>query len=187
MSDYSWAFSPNVYNFTTVDKIDAEVELEQVHNFLEKAGIKHWVSAGTLLGIYRDGKFLEDDTDIDFGIMGKDVKNIQDVIPWEFERSVFDETITDKTWQSFFTSPRNVAIDLMWFWEEGDNIVNKNDAGFWVKPKERMEEFGTLEFKGVKYPVPEPEWYLKHRFKDWETRIHKNGKMWWDFAGDFLK
>ena len=183
MKDYSWAFSPNVYNWITVDKIDAEVELEQAHNFLEKAGIRHWISSGTMLGIYRDGKFLEGDTDIDIGIRGEDVVNIQSAIPWKLRPSI----PIARTWQSVFTSPRNVAIDLMWFWEEGDNIVNKNDAGFWVKPKERMEEFGTLEFKGVKYPVPEPEWYLKHRFKDWETRIHKNGKMWWDFAGDFLK
>ena len=183
MRDYSHLFSPNVYNFKTVDKINAEIELEQVHNFLEKAGIRHWLSSGTMLGIYRDGKFLKGDTDIDFGIRGEDVVSIQDAVPWKLRPAIK----TERTWQSVFVSPRNIAIDLMWFWEDGDNIINRNDGGVWVKPKNKMDELGTLEFKGVKYPTPDPEWYLEKRFKDWKTRLPKKGKDWKEFAGEFLR
>ena len=170
-----------------VDKIDAEVELEQVHNFLEKAGIRHWVSAGTLLGIYRDGKFLEDDTDIDFGIIGEDIIDIQDVIPWEFERSNFDQIITDRTWQSFFTSPRNVAIDLKWFWEDGANLISKNNKGAWVKPKDKMDKLESVKFKGIEYPCPPLKWYLEHRFETWKTRLPKEEKHWSEFSGKMLR
>ena len=185
MSDYSWAFSPNVYNFNTVDKVDAEVELEQVHNFLDKAGIRHWLSSGTMLGIYRDNDFLEGDTDIDFGIRGEDVISIQDAIPWKLRPAIK----TERIWQSVFVSPRNIAIDLMWFWEDGDNIINKNDGGTWVKPKEKMKYLQEIEFKGVVYPMPDPEWYLENRFRDWKTRLPKEGKNWWSFVAKngFLK
>ena len=183
MTDYSHLFSPNVYNFITVDKIDAEVELEQICGFLKKAGIRHWLSSGTMLGLYRDGKFLEDDTDIDIGIRGEDVINIQRAVPWELRPLIK----TTKTWQSVFTSPRNVAIDLMWFWEDGDNIINKNDKGTWVKPKDKMAKLESIKFKGVDYPCPSPKWYLGHRFKDWKTRIPKEGRDYDFFAGDFLE
>ena len=162
----------------TVDKIDAEVELEQVHNFLDRAGIRHWLSAGTLLGIYRDGKFLEQDTDIDFVIHGEDVESIQDAIPWRLR----PEIKTERTWKSVFISPRNVLIDLLWFWEDGDNIINRNSGGTWVIPKNKVEKLESINFKGVDYPCPSPEWYLENRFKDWKTRIPKNGREWGYFV-----
>ena len=168
MTLFSKHFSPDVYDFITVDKIDAEVELEQVCGFLKEAGIRHWLSAGTYLGIHRDGKFLEGDTDIDIGIRGEDVKeSIGSAIPWAQR----PEIALAKTRQSIFRSPRNVAIDLAWYWEEGDNIVNETSYGRFVKPKKKMDNLTEIEFKGVKYPCPDPKWYFKERYIDWETRI----------------
>lgn len=43
--------------------------LREVLTFLSSSGITHWVDAGTLLGIVRDGCFIEGDTDIDIGIL----------------------------------------------------------------------------------------------------------------------
>lgn len=183
MSDYSWAFSPNVYNFITVDKIDAEKELEQVHNFLDKAGIRHWVSSGTMLGMYRDGKFLEGDTDIDIGIRGEDVVSIQDAIPWKLRPYIQ----IAGNWQSVFTSPRNIAIDITWFWEDGDNIINQNEAGTWVKPKEKMNKLEKINFKGVDYPCPPIKWYLENRFVTWKKRLPRDGRDWWLYAGELLR
>ncbi|WP_290917597.1 LicD family protein [Halodesulfovibrio sp.] len=45
------------------------VALKDVLTFLSSCGITHWVDAGTLLGIVRDGCFIEGDTDIDIGIL----------------------------------------------------------------------------------------------------------------------
>ena len=169
-----------VYDYITVDKIDAERELGQVCGFLKKANIRHWLSSGTLLGIYRDGKFLEGDTDIDIGIRGEDVDDIRAVVPWECRAIIREGNI----WQSVFKSPRSIAIDLMWFWEDGDKIINRNTGGYWGKPKFKIE---SVEFKGVKYPCPPPEWYLEGRFKTWKTRLPKEGKDWTEFAGKFLE
>jgi hypothetical protein len=173
----------DVRNCVTVDTIDAEVELEQVCNFLKEAGIRHWLSAGTFLGIYRDGKFLEGDSDIDIGIRGEDVGNIQSTIPW-----IMRPTIKlAKPCQSVFRSPRYIAIDLAWFWEDGDNIVNENRCGRLVKPKEKMNNLERIKFKGVEYPCPPKEWYVENRYKNWKKRMPKENHSWEYFAGGMLE
>ena len=105
MSDYSREFSP-------VDKIDAEKELKEACDALKKQGIKHWLSSGTLLGIYRDGKFLKDDTDIDIGIMTNEIPVLKGY-ELEIVRSFGD------IMQTVYRSPRNIAIDLMWLDMQG--------------------------------------------------------------------
>ncbi len=162
-----------------VDSVDAEVELKEVCEALRKQGIKHWLSSGTLLGIYRDGKFIDGDTDIDIGIMSDKVPIIDG---YELKiMKIFGEVM-----QTVYRSPRNIAIDLMWFYEKGDNIINKNNGGTWVKPKEGFKDLTNIEFKGYRYPCPEPEWYLPKRFKDWKTPMAKEGRNWGFFAGEFL-
>ena len=162
------------------EQLDAEVELEQVCGFLKDAGIRHWLSGGTMLGIYRDGKFIELDTDIDIGIRGEDVRDIKSVIPWEMWTS------KNPPWQTSFSSPRDIPIDLTWFWKDGDNIINKNTHGTWVKPKDKMENLTAVYFKGVEYPCADPVWYLEHRYREWKIRKPKKVMDWLEFAGDFL-
>ncbi len=165
-----------VYDYNTVDSMDSERELEEVCNFLKKKGIRHWLSSGTLLGIHRDGKFLKGDTDLDIGIRGEDAESWLPEIPGYELR--YTKWYKDKIFQTVFRSHRSIAIDLMWFWEDGDKIVNKNSGGTWVKPKDKFEHLSEITFKEVTYPCPEPEWYLKNRFIDWETPMPKDGREW---------
>ena len=44
----------------------------EVMDVIEKHHVKTWVDQGSLLGTYRDGKFIDYDSDIDFGIFMKD-------------------------------------------------------------------------------------------------------------------
>ena len=64
-----------------VSDINAEVELKEICEFLEKYDIKYWISAGTLLGIYRDNDFLKDDTDIDIEITSDDKETLLSYLP----------------------------------------------------------------------------------------------------------
>lgn len=165
--------------FRNVDTINAEVELHEVCEVLRRRGIKHWLSSGTLLGIYRDRRFLKDDTDIDIGIMCDKVPIIDG-----YELEII--RIFGKVMQTVYRSPRDIAVDLMWFYEKGEDIINKNNGGTWVKPKERFKNLDKIEFKGEFYSCPNPVWYLSKRFKDWETPIAREGKNWGAFAGSFL-
>lgn len=164
--------------FRNVDAIDTEIELQEVCEALRKQGIKHWLSSGTLLGIYRDGGFLKDDTDIDIGIMSTKLP----ILDYKLETI----RIFGKVMQTVYRSPRDIAVDLMWFYEEGENIINKNNGGMWVKPKERFKNLDKIEFKGEFYSCPNPVWYLSRRFKDWKTPMAREGKNWGAFAGDLL-
>lgn len=50
----------------------ADEVLEEGIKILNNLGLFCWISAGTALAIYRDGKLIEADTDIDVAIYGKD-------------------------------------------------------------------------------------------------------------------
>lgn len=52
--------------------------LLQAKKALDAAGIFFWLDFGTLLGVYRDGKLIKNDLDIDIGVFLKDYnKNIE--------------------------------------------------------------------------------------------------------------
>ncbi len=46
--------------------------LSEINDCMRDAGCAYWVDFGTLLGLYRDGKLLSHDFDIDFSIMKED-------------------------------------------------------------------------------------------------------------------
>ena len=43
--------------------------LRIVKEILDESGIDYWLDHGTLLGAFRDGKIIEWDRDIDFGVV----------------------------------------------------------------------------------------------------------------------
>ena len=45
--------------------------LVDITNILSKHNVTHWIQNGTLLGFYREGTFIEHDTDIDFGVLAE--------------------------------------------------------------------------------------------------------------------
>lgn len=52
-------------------------QLKFIIEQLEKHEINYWVDSGTLLGLVRDGKLIEGDSDIDVGIFDKDTEKMQ--------------------------------------------------------------------------------------------------------------
>lgn len=45
--------------------------LVDVTRILSKHNVVHWIQNGTLLGLYREGTFIEHDTDIDLGVLAE--------------------------------------------------------------------------------------------------------------------
>ena len=80
-----------VNDYSPVDSTNAEIELEEICSYLKKANIRHWLSSGTMLGVYRDGKFLDGDTDIDIGVMAVDIHNIRERIDKKYELTITRE------------------------------------------------------------------------------------------------
>ena len=66
------------YHYTDQYIIDKLYQMMKVtHEILEKAQIKYWGAAGTLLGIMRHGGIIPWDDDIDIGIMEEDQKKLK--------------------------------------------------------------------------------------------------------------
>ena len=63
-------------------KIDAQ--LYEITQVLNKYDISYWIDSGTLLGIFREGKLLTGDIDIDISIPNKEKEKVLNILP-EFE------------------------------------------------------------------------------------------------------
>ena len=150
-------------------------------NVLETVGSKYWLSAGTLLGMYRDGDHIPHDTDIDVGVLYD--SNNSFMIPTAMEMAGFNHIRTaldDNGFMQFaFMHPKeNVIFDIFFFHDSGEGQVlfNNSEHGTMTKPASFIEDMDTL--RG--YPVPTPvEAYLEMRYgHDW--RIPKKSKDSWD-------
>lgn len=140
-----------------------------------------WVSAGSAIGLYRDGDFIPNDTDIDIGVRskyGQDHININGMtlirtMDWR-KRPI----------QTVFIDHNHCIFDIYYYYD--DIVENKlvtvseyglvhEKKGFIVKPnfniKHLPTKYGILPFLD---PIED---YLIDRFgDDWRTPKSKKGK-----------
>ncbi len=55
--------------------------LKEVVEMLETSRLDYWLGRGRFRGFERDGRFLEDKSDIDFHIQRKDVQKLRNLLP----------------------------------------------------------------------------------------------------------
>ena len=98
-------------------------------------GWKTWVSAGTLLGLYRGGKFIPSDTDIDVGVSSEFSFVPDDIIdlmkPWRLHRQL---TYNGEVQQLAFPTPEDVVFDVYFYYTKGSFLVTHNDCCVLDKP-----------------------------------------------------
>ena len=152
---------------------------------LKKQGIKHWLSAGTILGLYRDKRLIEHDTDLDVGVLS-DVNR-----PFLAKLGGFDLVRTmyykDLPMQSAFKR-EGVIFDIYYFYTgiKEDVAINYNEHGIFEKPLKFVENLSTIEFDGNTYPIPSPiDDYLEYRYGKWQTP--KTDKDSWEKDTSCLK
>ena len=155
--------------------------LESGTALLDKLGVKWWLSAGTVLGAYRDGfsdEFIKADSDIDVGIY---VEKAEDTI--EIAKKIFGlfgmhrfrpircYKVEGGWTQLALEHDNKIIFDIYFFREAGEQIIAYTEFGHLVKPKRFIEPTGTLLVRGREYPVPNPvEDYLVVRIgEDWRT------------------
>lgn len=169
--------NPSYSNFTLKDK-DANQTLRRGCYILDKLKYFYWLSAGTALGIYRDEKLIESDTDIDVEVFdhdGRFSENKDAIIDifyakdFDFLRLTKDE---DRIYQlAFYDKKTEVVFDIYTYYLSGEKIVSKSELNgeIWY-PKQFMHQVKVIDFKGGQYPVIEQEPYLQHVYgDDWIT------------------
>lgn len=142
-------------------------------------GFTHFVDAGTLLGIWRDGRLIPHDTDLDFAIVVDWVKPGK-VPALKGIKEVRTITAKGRPMQRAYLHG-DVIVDLYYYWTgiEPCVAVNKSDMGTMRMPLELVDFRKAHEFEGVTVQIPQdPDAYLEWRYgSSW--RIPARSKQSW--------
>ncbi len=134
-----------------------------------------FISGGTLLFLYRDGDFIQGDSDIDIDVIG-----YEGIGEYLFKTLGHMDLIrTGYHWNrpmQFAFMYRTIIFDVWVFWREDLEFVNHNDMGvmktpmrFYDNPSELKTKYGTFKAPG---PI---DGYLTYRYGDWKTPSKSKG------------
>ncbi len=141
---------------------------------IEKAGIRYWLTAGTLLGLYRDGELIKEDTDIDIDVIETDSGTVEKVM----EEAGF-ELIRSLDYQGFAQQRAfikdDVIFDIYFNYLQNGFYINFNEHGWIYKPAEMFSYLGIIEFENKQYTCPDPATYLKWHYGDWDIPQRDSG------------
>ena len=162
-----------------LNKSQAYIVLAEVTQYL--ADYTFFMDAGSLLGIYRNGDFIDHDTDIDFAIVMD--PSHQMVFPTPDWKLVAVWNYRNLPMQRAYEY-KGVLIDFYFYYlnlEEG-LIVNHNDHGVLKLKVEDALPTTTIEFMGCPIRMPSrPESVILSEYgKTWETPTSSKG----DWAED---
>lgn len=133
------------------------------------SGIR-WISAGTALGLYRDGDFINGDTDIDIAMIGH--PGIDDEIKQTFQDYDFIRDVyMEKAVMQMAFIKNGIILDLYFHWKVKDYYVNVSEYGITKTPdyiyegaRELPTKYGTFLF-----PNPVSEYFTIRYGLDWRT------------------
>jgi hypothetical protein len=159
--------------------------IKNVNDTLSKAksqlNCSWWISAGTAIGLYRDGDFIPSDTDIDIGVRSKIGQSHIVLDGFKLIRTMEWRT---RPIQTAYIDTNGCIFDIYYYYDDilEDKLVTVSEygyvhqkKGFIVKPnfgvKELPTKYGMLPFLD---PIEE---YLVDRFgDDWKTPKSSKGK-----------
>jgi hypothetical protein len=165
---------------------------------LEKVGIKYWISSGNLLGLYRDGKLIPHDTDIDVNVTLKfntlEGNNLskQIILGMTANQFVVIRSIVYKNHfmqLAFMDIVTKVIFDICFFYTgiKPFYAIYLDPTGYIEKPIKYISKLGTLTYDRVDYPIPNKvEEFLTWKYgQDWRTP--KTKKVAWQEESPTLK
>lgn len=148
--------------------------MEDTYNIFKDIGLPVWMSFGSLLTIYRDGKLKQNDDDVDFSCRTEDMAIIFKKLRKRLVMSGYDIRAHVNTLKiQCFKYGEQVSLASF-------SLVGKwRQRKIWKFPAKFFEQFGEIECRGVKYPCHIPiEDYLEWLYGDW--KISKEEGYWTD-------
>jgi fukutin len=149
---------------------------------LNKAGVKYWLTDGTLLGFYRDGDFISGDKDVDIGVF---IDDLPDNLLHIFRKNglyLLRENGSKECGLEYTFTRKGVNLDIFFFYKEKDFVWH----AAWLHNQIIKFRYSYFEIKkisalGHEFNAPENiEDYLLLKYgKNWRTPIKK-----WNWAID---
>lgn len=157
--------------WTKINIQQSTSNLLTVVDILEKFEIKYSVVFGTLLGIYRDGKLIEHDTDTDLAIWLENENKLIEAIKKIEERKI-RVTRFDQNMISFTCGGDYIDLYLYKKKEKESNVLECIHR-FGTLTTMDFSKTNTINFKGRNLAcVYEPEEYFEKLYgNDWKTPI----------------
>lgn len=168
--------------------------LSDLAGLLTSNNIHYWVDAGTLLGIVRDGNFIDDDTDIDIGVVITNPDDLFNLLKvngyniWYY----FDTPYGRK--RLIRAEKYQVGIDFEVFERDGDKYYYDSPSKpartskQWKKKRYSVIRFyfdaeivasqKRHNFMGIELNIPENyDEYFRVYYKDWRVRQDKENYL----------
>lgn len=188
-------------------RVQAKLNLFEFKRAMDRANIPFYLVAGTLLGAYREGDFIDgDEDDIDVAVTAEDFARIDDahqsLLDAEFERiKVFKvkdkvESVTYKRGSNHIdVACMNIRDGKAFCYGRSSRRHGLPPIFAYVFPARCFEYFNLLEFQGVRCRIPaHTEDYLSAKYIDWKTPTDRqhydyldvrqspcvDGSGWWD-------
>lgn len=161
----------------------AEKVMRNCCETLEEMKITYFLTDGTALGLYREGKYIQHDTDIDVDIIGEyDLylieKKFRDKLHMNLGRKLFYKNLLQ---QLVFYTDDEIIFDMVFWRKEGDYYyVNFPECEY--RCKLHSKYFGEpylYTFSGKTYPLHSriEEWLVDRYGNDWN--VPKTAKGDW--------
>lgn len=181
------------FSLSAFEDRDPLVTLTRVLPLLQPLNLKHYLSAGTALGIHRDGRFIPHDTDIDLAVeLTEDADSYQ--VATELVRTLSQNNMPlvrsivadDQPVQLVFVDLKNrsLLVDIEFYYEgiTDGAVVHMKPEGTITLPRQGV---GMYPFGGIEVPMPKPiDTYLRDRYGDWQTPTKEKGD-WQNYTSAF--
>ena len=166
--------------------------ITKIQNIFKSINVNHFIFAGCLLGLIRDGKLIEHDNDIDFGIYDykeEDKIKIQNILienGFVLHRNFYyNDTLTEQTYLI-----SNIKIDIFYFYESENesycysflphDFLRCNEMIVFKTTQPKI--ISTTNIKVNNYNVTIPSNYIDFITctygEDWKT--HKSNWNYWE-------
>jgi hypothetical protein len=163
---------------------EAVKDLSRCCAMLESLQLNYRLAEGTILGIYRDGRLIPHDNDIDVDILVSeklDERKLHNLFVSNGFRLGRKVEYHRKIQQLAYYNVETYDIFDMIFWfQEADRVVNYSERNFErTQDKKYFQSSSDVRFQGRSYPAPAllEEWLEMRYGKDW--RIPKTYKGDW--------
>lgn len=170
------------YNIEPLKNKNWEYILNQVCHLMAFLKCNYWFSYGTSLGLYRDNKLIDNDTDIDIDLVGNSlIGSIQEIFKFDYDliRTTTDTEDNFIYQLAFNHKESNIIVDFTFHKIVDNKLYSEHEfSGVVKQPIEFLDKIVWIAPFIPKnyncYPVIEPEEYLNFVYgKDWKTPKNK--------------